>query len=91
MNEKKTELQVKYPSYPACKIETPSNKDPKVENNAERTVLEVDWDLRYIRGFYPTKGWILKDRFDGRKYEVTNPAVEIGRAQGILVKTRLVQ
>lgn len=91
MNEEKTELQVKYSSYPARKIETPSNKDPKVENNAERAILEVDWDLRYIPNFYPTEGWELQDKFDGRKYLVTNPAVEIERAKGILVKTRLVE
>jgi hypothetical protein len=91
MNEQKTELQIKYLKYPACKIETQSSKDPSVENNAERSILDVDWDLRFIPNFYPKEGWKVKDKFDGREYEITNPAVEIGRGQGILIKTRLVQ
>jgi hypothetical protein len=90
-NEKKTEMQVKYPSYPACKIERTLTDDQSVQGNVERAVLDVEWDLRFIPNFFLGAGWQVRDIFDGRKYNVVAPSSEINRAEGILIRTKLVE
>lgn len=95
--EQGTAEKVVFTRYPACKLENIGAQDN--ENSKQRviSVLLVDWDLRFIPQLVRDPGktinntWKLRDLFDNRIYKVVAPAAEIGRGDGILVKTELVE
>ncbi|MCE6992099.1 hypothetical protein [Dyadobacter sp. CY323] len=90
-NEEKNEFEVKYSGFPACKLERNTTQDDNLTQNVSRAILSLDWELRYVPGLELATGWKFKDVYNGLVYNVVAPIAEIGRGQGYLVKTELVQ
>lgn len=92
-----TGQEVVYDKYPAHKLEKSSAQDNENSNQRVISILSVDWDLRFIPLLIRDKDktinntWTLKDLTDNRTYKVVAPASEIGRGDGILIKTELVE
>lgn len=89
--------QIVYDKYPAHKLEKATAQDNENASQRVISILSIDWDLRFIPSLIRNQEqtinntWILKDLTDNRTYKVVAPASEIGRGDGILIKTELVE
>lgn len=92
VNEQSTgELIIKYDNFPACRLDKILATDEEVVSNASRSILAVDYEIRFIPGLDIETSWVIKDLFDGRIYKIVSPVSEIGRREGLLIKTEYVE
>jgi len=86
-----------FDGYPAHKLEKVNAQDNENSKQHVISLLTVEWDLRFIPQLIRdpettiNNTWKLRDLTDNRVYKVVAPATEIGRGQGILIKTELVE
>ena len=86
-----------FDGYPAHKLEKVTAQDNENSKQHVFSLLTVEWDLRFIPQLVRVpettinNTWRLKDLTDNRVYKVVAPATEIGRGDGILIKTELVE
>jgi repressor of nif and glnA expression len=91
-NEASTgELVIKFDNFPACRLDNVQTADKEVVSNSLRSILSVDYEIRFIPGLDIKTSWVIKDLFDGRTYKIVAPVSEIGRQQGLLIKAEFVE
>lgn len=83
--------EIVYSGYPACRLEKEYSGTEGIDNGVRRSELRVDWDLRFIPILHIKPDWKLKDLTDGIVYRVIAPSIDIGRRNGLLVKTEIIE
>jgi hypothetical protein len=80
-----------YDKFPAHRKENARQIEESVQNNSSRSALIVEWELRFIPGLDIKTDWMIKDIFSSKSYKVISPSAEIGRREGILVRTEILE
>lgn len=90
-NEPLTSQEVVYSNFPAKKFDLPSGDGESKDGNIVQVKIEIDWEIRFIPGLTIDTTWKIRDMHDGQVYEITSPPTEVGRREGIKLKTKVVQ
>jgi hypothetical protein len=89
-NETNTVWEVVLQQVPARRTEGVSSEKEGLEGAIMRASGEYEWETRYLGSIRPRANWRLVDHY-GEVYDCIAPPMEMGRRQGWVFKTRLMQ
>lgn len=90
-NEPQTVLVPVVANLPAFKSKEPTGGKEGLElDKALRSEIDQEWKVRYFGSEMPKSNWVLIDEY-GIRYQVISPATEIGKRQGWVLKTKVVE
>ncbi|MCF0060123.1 head-tail adaptor protein [Dyadobacter chenwenxiniae] len=85
------EMKVVYTGVAANREDTSKTDAEDVVSNVMRSILFYDYRIRFMVGLDIKTSWQIKDLFDGRIYKIIAPVSEVGRREGLLIKTQYIE
>ncbi len=89
-NEPETDFTTVISGLPAGRTQKDSGGKEDLEGAAVRSLMGVDWQVRYFGTTHPKANWRLIDEY-GTTHNIVSPPIEIGRRKGWILKTEVVQ
>lgn len=84
-------FEVAYSNFPAHRKENVTADNENLNGRVIQASNIIEWELRFIPAMGISTAWKLKDLHDGRTYDIISPVTEIGRRQGLRVKTMILE